>query len=152
VPFLPRHARFSFLNFASEHKTAQKTISDLGIICQHNTDEIGSLSGGNQQKVMVGRWLAESAALLVLDEPFQGVDIKSRRDIGEKIRSTASGRATIVMVSEIDEALEIADRIIVMNDQTMVGDHRNEQADLDLVLAQVVGRQNNLIGNSENAI
>ena len=151
VPFLARHSAFSFLNFRSEHKTSQRTISDLGIVCQSDTDEIGSLSGGNQQKVMVGRWLAEESNLLLLDEPFQGVDIKARRDIGEKIRSTSEGRATVVMVSEMDEALEIADRIIVMNDHTIVGDHRNENIDLKLVLTQVVGQQNNATGSNEHA-
>ena len=151
VPFLSRHSAFSFLNFRSEHVAAKRTISDLGIVCQSDSDEIGSLSGGNQQKVMVGRWLAEESNLLVLDEPFQGVDIKARRDIGEKIRSTAEGRATVVMVSEMDEALEIADRIIVMNDQTVVGDHRNENIDLKLVLTQVVGQQNNATGSNEHA-
>ncbi len=151
IPFLERHSSFSFLNFRSERKAAQRTISDLGIVCQSDADDIGSLSGGNQQKVMVGRWLAEDSDLLVLDEPFQGVDIKARRDIGEKIRATAKGRATAVMVSEMDEALEIADRIIVMNDQTVVGDHRNENIDLKLVLTQVIGQQPNTTGSTEYA-
>ncbi|MBL4873307.1 MAG: sugar ABC transporter ATP-binding protein [Rhodobacteraceae bacterium] len=151
VPFVAQHSKFSFINFRSERKAAQRTISDLGIICQSDADDIASLSGGNQQKVMVGRWLAEDSDLLVLDEPFQGVDIKARRDIGEKIRNTALGRATAVMVSEMDEALEIADRIIVMNDQTVVGDHRNENIDLKLVLTQVVGQQNKTTGSTEYA-
>lgn len=152
VPFLKKHSKLGFLNFSSERATAQRTISDLGIICQSEIDEIDSLSGGNQQKVMVGRWLSEESELLVLDEPFQGVDIQARRDIGEKIRSTAGGRATAVMVSEMDEALEIADRIIVMNDQTIVGDHRNENIDLKLVLTQVVGQFNDKMGSTEHAI
>lgn len=139
LPFLSRHSNFSFLKFASEHRTAQRTISDLGIVCQSDEDEITSLSGGNQQKVMVGRWLAEKSNLLVLDEPFQGVDIKARRDIGNKIRETASGRATVFLAAEMDEALEIADRIVVMNDHTIVGDHKNENIDTRLVLAQVAG-------------
>lgn len=151
LPFLARHSAFSFLKFGSEHATAQRTISDLGIICQSERDEIGSLSGGNQQKVMVGRWLAEPSSLLVLDEPFQGVDIKARHDIGQKIRATAKGRATLVMVSEIDEALAIADRIIVMNDQMIVGDHRNENIDLGRVLTQVTGQQNDKTGSPEYA-
>jgi len=116
-------------------------ISDLGIICQHQSDDIGSLSGGNQQKVMVGRWMAEASNLLVLDEPFQGVDIQARRDIGAKIRETAKGRATVVMVAEMDEAVEIADRIIVMADHTIKGEHRNENIDLNAVLAQVAGAE-----------
>ncbi len=152
VPFLARHSVFSFLNSRSEHKTARKTIADLGIICQADTDEIGSLSGGNQQKVMIGRWLAEASNLLVLDEPFQGVDIKSRRDIGDKIRASAKGRATLVLVAEMDEAVEIADRIVVMNDHTIVGDHPNKNINLELVLAEVVGQQSETTGNDKHAI
>ena len=140
VPFLSRHSSFSMLNFASEHRKADATIANLGIVCQSNRDEIGSLSGGNQQKVMVGRWLAEESLLLVLDEPFQGVDIRARRDIGLKIRETATSRATLFLASEMDEALEIADRIVVMNDHTLVGDHRNENVDTGLMLSQVAGQ------------
>jgi len=151
LPFLARHARFSFLKFGSEHTTARRMIGDLGIICQSQRDEINSLSGGNQQKVMVARWLAEPANVLVLDEPFQGVDIKARHDIGQKIRETAKGRTTVVMVSEIDEALAIADRIVVMNDHTIVGDHRNENIDLGRVLTQVTGQQKDHTGSHDHA-
>jgi len=140
IPFLRRHSGAVFLKRGSERQTARRTIDDLGIVCQSTRDEIGSLSGGNQQKVMVGRWLAEPSNLLVLDEPFQGVDIKARRDIGQKIRETSPGRATVVFVAETDEALEIADRIIVMSDHTIVGDHRNEGLDMGLLQAQVAGQ------------
>jgi simple sugar transport system ATP-binding protein len=140
LPFLKRHSRGQFLRPRSEQRTAEASIENLGIVCQSTHDDIGSLSGGNQQKVMVARWLAEPSNVLVLDEPFQGVDIQARRDIGEKIRETAQGRATIVMVAEMDEAIEIADRIIVMFDHTIVGDHRNRDIDLGRVLAQVAGQ------------
>ncbi|WIY25762.1 sugar ABC transporter ATP-binding protein [Parasedimentitalea psychrophila] len=152
IPFLARHSAFSFLKRRSERATAGKTITDLGIVCQSDGDEIGRLSGGNQQKVMVGRWLSEASNLLVLDEPFQGVDIKARRDIGHKIRETAGGRATVVLVAEMDEALEIADRIIVMADHTIVGDHRNEDIDLGAVLTQVAGQQSETTDKTEYAI
>ena len=152
LPFLKRHATFSFLNSRSEHATAQRTIPNLGIVCQSDTDDIGSLSGGNQQKVMIGRWLVEKSNFLLLDEPFQGVDIKARRDIGHKIRETAVGRATLVLVAEMDEALEIADRILVMFDHTVIGDHRNQDIDLKLVLAQVAGQQSEQTGSTEYAI
>ena len=98
-----------------------------------------TLSGGNQQKVMVARWLSQSCQLLILDEPFQGVDIQARRDIATILRRTARSRATVVLVSEIDEALEIADRILVMCDHTIVGEHQNHMLDMDLLLAQVAG-------------
>ncbi|MGD1888224.1 MAG: sugar ABC transporter ATP-binding protein [Cohaesibacteraceae bacterium] len=139
LPFLTRHASLSFLNGGSERRTTNRMIDQLGIVCQSSADEIGTLSGGNQQKVMVGRWMAEASQLLVLDEPFQGGDIRARRDIGRTIRATADERATIGFVAELDEALEIADRIVVMSEETIVGEHRNDDVDLNAILAQVSG-------------
>ena len=139
VPFLPRHSAFSFLKPGSERATARKIIGDLGIVCQGPTDGIATLSGGNQQKVMVGRWLSEPSSVLVLDEPFQGVDIRARRDIGRHIRETAGDRATIVFVAELDEALEIADRILVISEGALAGDHVNRDVDVPAILSQVSG-------------
>jgi simple sugar transport system ATP-binding protein len=139
LPFTTRLSKLGYLSGRSERKVARRMVAELGVVCQHVSDDISSLSGGNQQKVMVGRWMAEASSVLVLDEPFQGVDIKARRDIGAKIRATAKGRATVVMVAEMDEAVEIADRIIVMADHTIKGTHRNEKLDLGAVLAQVAG-------------
>lgn len=140
LPFLSRHAQLSFMRPASERGTTREMIGELGIVCQSPSDGIGTLSGGNQQKVMVGRWLAEASNVLVLDEPFQGVDIRARRDIGQYIRRTAGARATIVFVAELDEALEIADRIVVLHEAALVGEHRNDGVDLNAILAQVSGR------------
>lgn len=140
LPFTARHAPLSFLSRASEKRTTQSMIEQLGVVCQSPSDDIGTLSGGNQQKVMVGRWMAEASELLVLDEPFQGVDIRARRDIGRSIRDTASERATIVFAAELDEALEIADRILVLYEHSLVGEHRNEDVDLGAMLAQVSGQ------------
>jgi simple sugar transport system ATP-binding protein len=139
LPFTRRHSRLSFLSGRSERARTGAMIELLGIVCQGPDDAIGTLSGGNQQKVMVGRWLAEPSQVLVLDEPFQGVDIRARRDIGHRIRETAADRATIVFAAELDEALEIADRILVLNEQALVGEHRNENVDLNRMLAEVSG-------------
>ena len=114
-------------------------IGRLDIVCQSNGDGIGTLSGGNQQKVMIGRWLLEKCRILLLDEPFQGVDIGARRDIGAHIRETAKGRATLVFVAELDEALEIADRIIVMNEGEIAGQTENQDVDIETLIAQVSG-------------
>ena len=138
LPFTRRHARGSFLSFRSERATARRMISDMGVVCQGADDGILTLSGGNQQKVMVARWMAEASRLLILDEPFQGVDIQARRDIGRKIRETAPARGTIVFVAELDEALEVADRILVMSEHSVVGDHRNENIDVSAIMAEVV--------------
>ncbi|MCY0147460.1 sugar ABC transporter ATP-binding protein [Hoeflea sp. G2-23] len=139
VPFLSRYSSLSFLNRSKERVTATTMIEALSIVCQSETDGINTLSGGNQQKVMLARWLAEECRLLLLDEPFQGVDIRARRDIGRKIRETAKNRATLVFVSELDEALEVADRIIVMTEHSMSAEFVNQNVDLNEILTAVTG-------------
>lgn len=139
LPFLSHHARSGFMRRASETRAMEGMINRLGIVCQGPQDGVLSLSGGNQQKVMVGRWLSRPCRLLVLDEPFQGVDIRARRDIGAHLRATAAERATIVFVAELDEALEIADRIVVMGDHTIRSTHVNRDVDLEAIVAQVTG-------------
>ncbi|EAR51946.1 ABC transporter protein, ATP binding component [Oceanicola granulosus HTCC2516] len=140
LPFTARHSTGWMLRRRSELAATRDMIDRLGIVCQGPRDAILSLSGGNQQKVMVGRWLSQVSEVLILDEPFQGVDIRARRDIGAHIRETAPERATLVLVAELDEAVEIADRILVLHDFTIVADYRNEGLDLGAVLAAVSGR------------
>ncbi len=140
LPFLPRYSSASVLNRRAERSVARRQIADLGIVCRGERDEMSTLSGGNQQKVMVGRWLSQPSRLLILDEPFQGVDIAARRDIGNKLRQSASGRATIVFLTELDEAFEVADRILVMSEHTITGEHRNDRIDMDRLLAEIAGR------------
>ncbi|MFK7860508.1 MAG: sugar ABC transporter ATP-binding protein [Granulosicoccus sp.] len=137
LPFVSRYSRLSWLNQRLERQRSTTLIDAMGVVCQSADDNIGTLSGGNQQKVTVARWLSEPCSLLILDEPFQGVDIQARRDIGEQLRSSADTRGTLVLVSEIDEAIEIADRIIVLAEHTVVGEHINRNPDMDLLLSQV---------------
>ncbi len=140
LPFLEHYSTGSFLNRRRMRAAARRMVETLGIVCQSISDDINTLSGGNQQKVMVGRWLSRPSKVLVLDEPFQGVDIKARRDIGDHIRKTAQGRATIVFVAELDEALEIADRIVVLHERAVVGEHINHDIDMSAVLAEFSGQ------------
>ena len=141
LPFLKRLARVGGVSSrGSERGEAKRQISALGIVCRSERDEMHTLSGGNQQKVMVARWLSQPCRLLVLDEPFQGVDIAARRDIAEKLRASAQGRATVVFLTELDEAFEIADRILVMSEQTLAGEHLNAGIDVSKLLAEIAGQ------------
>ena len=140
LPFLKAFCNFSLLRTLRQRTATDQMIDQIGVVCQSNSDGINTLSGGNQQKVMIGRWLIEPCRVLLLDEPFQGVDIGARRDIGRHIRATAAGRATIVFVAEIDEALEIADRIIVLHEGAIAGEHINRQIDMAALVAQVSGQ------------
>ena len=140
IPFTKNYSWLSFLRFKLLTEAAKTKIKDIGIICQSELDNIETLSGGNQQKVIVGRWLLQPCTLLILDEPFQGVDIKARRDIGKYIRKSAGERATLVFVSELDEALEIADRVLVMHEKSLVGEHQNKNIDLEKILVEISGQ------------
>ncbi len=139
LPFLGAFSGFSFLNDRMQRSASDEMINKIGVVCQSNSDDINTLSGGNQQKVMIGRWLLKASRILLLDEPFQGVDIGARRDIGHYIRQTAKGRTTLVFVAEIDEALEIADRIIVLNEAAIAGEYVNRDIDLNSLVADVSG-------------
>ena len=140
LPFLRRLSSFGIASRRAEKTKARQQISALGVVCRSERDEMQTLSGGNQQKVMVGRWLSEPSRLLILDEPFQGVDIAARRDIGEKLRASAAGRTTILFLTELDEAFEVADRILVMSEQTIVGEHRNADIDVERLLSEIAGQ------------
>lgn len=137
LPFLKRFSWAGFINRLHERRASRALVDTLGVVCRSAADSILTLSGGNQQKVMIGRWLAAPSRVLVLDEPFQGVDIQARRDIGQQLRDTAGERVTLLLVSELDEALEVADRIIVMAGAAVAGDHLNRDIDVAQVLADV---------------
>jgi simple sugar transport system ATP-binding protein len=139
LPFLRRLSRLGVTRNRAEREAARAQIDNLSIVCRGERDMMQTLSGGNQQKVMMARWMAQPSRLFILDEPFQGVDIAARRDIAAKLRASAAGRATLLFLTEIDEALETADRILVMSEHTIVGEHRNERLDMDRLLAEVAG-------------
>ncbi|HEY4801361.1 MAG TPA: ATP-binding cassette domain-containing protein, partial [Paraburkholderia sp.] len=111
-PFLSRWQRGGGLPHKRERAEARRAIEAFDIRCEGPDDRVSRLSGGNQQKVLLARWHAEPARLLLLDEPFQGVDAGARADIAATLRRRAAGRATLVFVSELEEAHEVADRIV----------------------------------------
>jgi simple sugar transport system ATP-binding protein len=111
-PFLRRWFGGGIVRPRREQEAALEAIERFGIRCRGPSDRPSRLSGGNQQKVALARWHAEPARVLLLDEPFQGVDAGARADIVELLRREAPSRATLVFVSDLEEALEVADRIV----------------------------------------
>lgn len=115
LPFLKKIASGSILKFGKENDLATKMIERLKVVSESHKSTVDSLSGGNQQKVMVGRWLMQNSRLLLLDEPFRGVDIGARREISGQIRDLVrAGNAAVIFSSDIDEILESADRVLIM--------------------------------------
>ncbi|MFE7846700.1 sugar ABC transporter ATP-binding protein [Microbacterium sp. NPDC057407] len=92
----------------------------------------GNLSGGNQQKVLLGRWLATMPELIVLDEPTRGIDVGAKADIQRKVAElSAAGLSVIFISSELEEVLRLAQRVIVMRDRRKIGELDSSDTDLD---------------------
>ncbi|KZE39546.1 sugar ABC transporter ATP-binding protein [Microbacterium sp. T32] len=115
LPVLRQISRWGVVSPGRERAAADDVIDAYGVVAPSADTRVDDLSGGNQQKVVVGRWLRTGPRLAVLDEPFRGVDIGARRRIGDAARDRAAeGAAVIVLSSDVDEILDVADRIVVL--------------------------------------
>lgn len=141
LPFLRRFSRCAFIDRNAERAEVAGQIEALGIKGPGPEHPLELLSGGNQQKVILARWLLGQGRVLILDEPFQGVDVRARRDIGQRIRASAAGRATLVICSDPDEALEIADRILVVRDGAVVAELPRQDLQRSEIVAHLAPAQ-----------
>nr|WP_119611472.1 sugar ABC transporter ATP-binding protein [Streptomyces acidiscabies] len=138
LPFLKSLSRMGLLQSAREDALGRDTIAALGVDPRDEHSTVEELSGGNQQKVVVGRWLAETPRVLILDEPFRGVDIGARRDIGRRARQLAAeGAAVLVLSADVDEILETADRVVVLAAGEVHLDAYGEDAERDRVIQTI---------------
>ncbi len=117
LALLPRLARMGVVDRARERRIVEGFVKALGIKTAHMDQPIRELSGGNQQKVLLGRWLAIEPRLLILDEPTRGVDVGAKREIQAIIaRKVEQGCAVLLISSEFEELIEGAHEIVVMQD------------------------------------
>ncbi len=112
-----------------EESATSRMIGAMEIKCAGDRQPIEDLSGGNQQKVVVARWILKDYRVLVLHEPFQGVDIKSRKDIGKHLRENVADSAVMLISSDIDEVIDVADRVLVINNGRIVGEQESHSID-----------------------
>ncbi|WP_421525384.1 L-arabinose ABC transporter ATP-binding protein AraG [Pseudomonas yamanorum] len=125
------HARFGWLIQGGwERANAQRQISALNVRTPSADQPILFLSGGNQQKAILGRWLSMPMKVLLLDEPTRGIDIGAKSEIYQIIHNlAASGIAVIVVSSDLMEVMGISDRILVMSEGALTGELTRDQAD-----------------------
>jgi galactofuranose transport system ATP-binding protein len=117
LALLPRLTRMGVMDEAGERRIVEGFIRALGIKAVHMDQPIRELSGGNQQKVLLGRWLAIEPRLLILDEPTRGVDVGAKREIQAIIRQKVEeGCAVLLISSEFEELIEGAHDIVVMQE------------------------------------
>jgi inositol transport system ATP-binding protein len=113
---LPNHAKGWFIQPKSENTVASQMINDLKIKTTNAEQKVRYLSGGNQQKVVIGKVLQASPELIILDEPTRGIDIGAKFEIYKLIHQlTAKGIAVVMISSELPEILGMSDRILVLS-------------------------------------
>jgi len=126
LALLPRLTRGGRIREAEERAIVARFIERLGIKTAGMEQPIRQLSGGNQQKVLLARWLATEPTLLILDEPTRGVDVGAKREIQNAIRELADrGLAVLMISSEFEELTEGADKIVVLRDGISTTELRN---------------------------
>ena len=139
VSTLGAFSRAGFLNRGAEKRRATELTTSLDVRPDGVTRAVRTLSGGNQQKVVLARWLLRECRVLLLDEPTRGVDVGARTEIYQLVRRLAdSGVAVLMVSSEVEEVLGLADRVLVVREGEVVHEAPATELDesrvLDLVM------------------
>ncbi|MDC7226839.1 MAG: sugar ABC transporter ATP-binding protein [Spirochaetales bacterium] len=118
------------LGFPKEEENTRTVVKERDISIPHIESKITNLSGGNQQKVIIGRWLATQPEIVILDEPTKGVDIGAKSDIHEAVAALArKGVAVILASSDLPELLQLSHRVLVMRTGHVVGEFKRDEFD-----------------------
>ncbi len=131
---------FGFMNRRRERDAVDALIADLQVACSSTDMPVGTLSGGNQQKIVIGKWLATKPALLILDEPTRGIDVQAKAQIFRILEGLAkTGVAIIFISSEIEEVTMVSHRILIMANGRIVSETEGADADLADILLSATG-------------
>ena len=140
LPNLRAFGRGAFLDRAAQDRAADTLIAQLSIKADGREQSTMTLSGGNQQKVVLAKWLGRGARAFLFDEPTVGVDIAAKVEIYTQIANlVARGACAVVFSSDLEELLGLTDRVLVMYRGTIVAEHVAAQADAALLLSASTG-------------
>jgi len=132
--------RWGFVNFRRADRTAGEIVRQLDIRTPSLRQRVRNLSGGNQQKVIIARWLTLKPRVLILDEPTRGVDVGAKAEIHALMSQLAQeGVGVLVISSELPEVLGVSDRILVMHEGRITGEFSREQANQDDIMRAATG-------------
>lgn len=140
LPIIKRISKTGFMDFKKEEEIAKEQFDALRIKAPTMRQLVQNLSGGNQQKVVVAKWLASRCRILILDEPTRGVDVGAKQELYKLINTMAEQGLAIILVStEMEELLGLADRLVVMCEGEMTGMLEYEEFSQESVLALASG-------------
>jgi len=135
IAVLPKLSKFGFVNKREENKLVKRFVNVLNIKTQTVEESVTNLSGGNQQKVILARWLATQVKVLIVDEPTQGVDVGAKAEIHKLLRELADqGVAVIVISSDLPEVLSISDRVLVMQVGKLTGELQSSEVSEEKIM------------------
>ena len=136
-----RLSRFGLIDQAREAALSRKYVDDLRIKTPAIEQRAGALSGGNQQKIVLGKWLATGVDVLIMDEPTRGIDVAAKVEIYELMnRLTADGAGIVMISSELPEILGMSDRILVMRGGRLVSEFATTNATQEMLLKAALGQ------------
>ena len=137
-----------FIDKDQETEVAQEYVGKLRTKTPSVEQLVGNLSGGNQQKVLLAKWMFANPDVLILDEPTRGIDVGAKYEIYCIINDLAkAGKSVIMISSELPEVIGMSDRIYIMNQAKIVGEMKASEATQENIMACIVGVR----GESENA-
>jgi ribose transport system ATP-binding protein len=138
-------SNFSTLGFMSrsrERKAFEVAMAHLKIKARDSEMKLSQLSGGNQQKVVIAKWLETDAELIIFDEPTQGIDVGAQEDVHRILRQLAAdGKAVVLISSDLEETVRVSDRVLVMRAGQLVADLSGFDATVPVVLAYCFGEE-----------
>jgi rhamnose transport system ATP-binding protein len=142
LPSLGHITRNGFLDLAREFELARRYVTRLDLRAASLSQDVGTLSGGNQQKVVIGKWLATEPRVIILDEPTKGIDVGSKAAVhafmGELV---GQGLAVVMVSSELPEILGMSDRVIVMREGRIAGRFDRTRLTAETLVAAATGNQ-----------
>jgi rhamnose transport system ATP-binding protein len=141
MPIMGRLARFGLVRPARERAVSERYASDLQIKAQTVDQAVATLSGGNRQKVVLGKWLATNPSVLILDEPTHGIDVGTKAQVHAIVRSLADrGLAILVISSDLPEVLRMGDRVIVVANGRLTATFTRAEATQESVMSAATQR------------
>lgn len=130
----------TFIRIKEERKISDEYIQKLGIKTESQNKLVGELSGGNQQKVVIARWLSTSPKIMILDEPTRGIDVGAKAEIYKLMDDfAAAGNCVIMVSSEMPEILGMSDRVVVIHEGTLTGTFSANEATQEKILSAASG-------------